>query len=619
MFLFLCGQTTFAQEPAFDIVNPKGCAPLTVVVNDRSGADPNLIFYRFGDTPPQQPTIFTFREPGVYSITQLINTGGLGGASVTQLNIIEVFAPKVVDFVITRCADRKIRVQINDDYYDSYKIDFGDNQSAVIGDNEFVEHTYNSSTNFTVNVRGLFEGGAENCTLTSQVVRPIGTLLAPLVSRFEYFEDGTAKVDYELKTELPHSLEIRTATGFEKVTDIELGSTSFVIQDAQPNAVYRISVQDFCLNKTESSELFYVSDISLRGEEDYIDINWSRVRGIEDTELLKYTIFKDGRAIYDTSEVSTNRFFDKAIVCQVTYCYRVETEFASGLKISSPKRCILATSDALPPPVFDIYASFTTAGQTVFSWSYPVGLLGAVITGSKVTRRNKEGIENIYIKNTDDSTFQDRTVDTRVAPYCYSISYTNACNLTSESSPFICPIVLKMEGNTDQEEGTLYFDWTAFEGIPTSNYILEQADSLGKEPFTTQNVSSSGTYLLDIASQESQTSYLRVRADLGDSITYSNTVRIDFGSFINFPNVFTPNGDNLNDTYGIESKFIKEFEMIIFNKWGEGVFQTNDINARWDGRYRNGVAPSGEYTMKIVATDQRKRKYIFTEMIKLMR
>ena len=59
--------------------------------------------------------------------------------------------------------------------------------------------------------------------------------------------------------------------------------------------------------------------------------------------------------------------------------------------------------------------------------------------------------------------------------------------------------------------------------------------------------------------------------------------------------------------------------MIIFNKWGEGVFQTNDINARWDGRYRNGVAPSGEYTMKIVATDQRKRKYIFTEMIKLMR
>ena len=124
---------------------------------------------------------------------------------------------------------------------------------------------------------------------------------------------------------------------------------------------------------------------------------------------------------------------------------------------------------------------------------------------------------------------------------------------------------------------------------------------------------------MDIASQENQTSYVRIVANLGDSVTYSNTIRIDFNSFVNFPNVFTPNGDNLNDTYGVESKFIKEFEMIIFNKWGEGVFQTKDKNARWDGRYRNGFAPTGEYTLKIVAKDQRNRKYIFTEMIKLMR
>jgi len=59
--------------------------------------------------------------------------------------------------------------------------------------------------------------------------------------------------------------------------------------------------------------------------------------------------------------------------------------------------------------------------------------------------------------------------------------------------------------------------------------------------------------------------------------------------------------------------------MMLFNRWGEAVFQTNDVNGRWDGRYRNTLAPSGEYTMKIVATDQRNRKYVFTEMVKLIR
>ena len=155
--LFLSQQTVFAQTPCFDVSNVKGCAPLTVNVTDCSGADPNLVFYRFGEARVQQQTIFTFQEPGIYSISQLINTGGAGGDSVRRENIIEVFAPKVVDFDVIRCADRKVRVQINENYYDSYKIDFGDNQSEIVGDNEFAEHTYNSERDFTITVRGLLK------------------------------------------------------------------------------------------------------------------------------------------------------------------------------------------------------------------------------------------------------------------------------------------------------------------------------------------------------------------------------------------------------------------------------------------------------------------------------
>lgn len=619
VLLLSCQQTIFAQIPCFDVANVKGCAPLTVNVSDCSGADPNLVFYRFGGAAVQRETIFTFIKPGIYSISQLINTGGSGGDSVRQVNIIQVFEPKVVGFDVIRCADKKVRVQINEEYYDSYKIDFGDNQSIIVGDNGFAEHTYNSESNFTITVRGLFTGGAENCTPSSQIVTPVGAFLPAKVSRFETFANGTAKIDYTLQTDLPHSLEIKIGNGFEKVDDILVGSTDYTIQNALPNAVYRISVYDLCSNKTESSELFYVSEVILKGEENYIDVSWLGATGINNTGFVSYTLSKDDKIVYDSTDISITRVFDENVVCKVTYCYQVETEFTSGLKIISPKRCILAASNALPPPVFDVYASFNQTGQTVFSWSYPVGLLGAVVTGAKITRKNAAGIETTYFVKAKDSTFEDRVVDINAAPYCYSISYTNACDLTSQPSPFICPIILRMEGDTNEKEGILHFDWTAFQGEPTSNYTLEQTDSIGKTPFITKNVSSSGTYTMDIASQENQTSYIRIVANLGDSVTYSNPIRIDFNSFVNFPNAFTPNGDNLNDTYGVESKFIKEFEMIIFNKWGEGIFQTKDVTARWDGRYRNGFAPSGEYTVKIVAKDQRNRKYVFTEMIKLMR
>jgi gliding motility-associated-like protein len=54
------------------------------------------------------------------------------------------------------------------------------------------------------------------------------------------------------------------------------------------------------------------------------------------------------------------------------------------------------------------------------------------------------------------------------------------------------------------------------------------------------------------------------------------------------PNAFTPNGDGINDTFGPKGVFIREFEMSIFDKWGEPIFTTNNLNKLWDGTVGNG-------------------------------
>ncbi|MBT8327485.1 MAG: M4 family metallopeptidase, partial [Bacteroidia bacterium] len=47
------------------------------------------------------------------------------------------------------------------------------------------------------------------------------------------------------------------------------------------------------------------------------------------------------------------------------------------------------------------------------------------------------------------------------------------------------------------------------------------------------------------------------------------------------PNAFSPNGDGTNDEYGIESRGILTYEMVIFNRWGEILWQTTNPNDTW--------------------------------------
>ncbi|MEN9303994.1 MAG: hypothetical protein RL264_2423 [Bacteroidota bacterium] len=70
------------------------------------------------------------------------------------------------------------------------------------------------------------------------------------------------------------------------------------------------------------------------------------------------------------------------------------------------------------------------------------------------------------------------------------------------------------------------------------------------------------------------------------------------------PNSFTPDEDEFNQTWGpvFTSGFDPyNFELIIFNRWGEVIFESHDAKGRWDGSYgKKGIkAPKGVYTFKI--------------------
>lgn len=84
---------------------------------------------------------------------------------------------------------------------------------------------------------------------------------------------------------------------------------------------------------------------------------------------------------------------------------------------------------------------------------------------------------------------------------------------------------------------------------------------------------------------------------LGCTGTSQVTVTVIPNYDVFVPNVFTPNGDGTNDTWGIFGNLpgIKQIEIAVFNRIGEKVYQSNDVNFQWDGNYKGAPAPPGVY------------------------
>ena len=61
------------------------------------------------------------------------------------------------------------------------------------------------------------------------------------------------------------------------------------------------------------------------------------------------------------------------------------------------------------------------------------------------------------------------------------------------------------------------------------------------------------------------------------------------------PNIFSPNSDGANDILYIRGENIKEASISIYNRWGEKVFESNDIAKGWDGNYKGKPCPADVY------------------------
>ena len=129
--------------------------------------------------------------------------------------------------------------------------------------------------------------------------------------------------------------------------------------------------------------------------------------------------------------------------------------------------------------------------------------------------------------------------------------------------------------------------WDIPEGIPNSS-ILEN-------PISEFPSDSAGEYIVG----------LTVINNYGCSDSTFRIIKIDGLYLFHMPTGFTPNGDNLNDIFkpigeGIDPK---NYLFMVFNRWGEKLFETDDLNIGWDGKYNGNPVQTDTYIWKIKAKE----------------
>ncbi len=101
--------------------------------------------------------------------------------------------------------------------------------------------------------------------------------------------------------------------------------------------------------------------------------------------------------------------------------------------------------------------------------------------------------------------------------------------------------------------------------------------------------------------------------------TASDSVRIFFDPIIYVPNTFTPNGDGENDYFFPVGGNIREFTMLIFNRWGELIYEFDSFEDQWDGTYFGNPVQDGTYVWKIKYTDLYGNREVLVGHVNLLR
>lgn len=126
------------------------------------------------------------------------------------------------------------------------------------------------------------------------------------------------------------------------------------------------------------------------------------------------------------------------------------------------------------------------------------------------------------------------------------------------------------------------------------------------------------TSLFDYEFSEQGSYYIRFTADFidlnGDTLTYNtpNTYEVTIStSILEVPNLLTPDSQSgSNQVFKVKYQSLIQYEIWIYNRWGQELFHSTDPSEGWDGHHNGSSVPTGVYYYVIKAKGSDGQKYV---------
>ena len=607
----------------FEVNSEIGCNPFTVVVNDLSGApDTVAINYDWGDGSPLDSAEFhTYSQPGVYSIIQTVANADPRQDTIT-VEVINQYPP---EFYLFNCKGTYGSLMVQDTLYEAFEIDWGDGISEISPAFTLVSHDYGIVSSFGVTVKGLINGSQSatdssnvNCHSSTKQLNMIVDIQPAFVNQVQVINtdvnSGIISVGYTLPPDNNYLIEIKdqnqtTFTIIDTINQV-LNPGSYTIQNLNTaNNYYCISITAFdpCDGDMRQSNIGCSINLEVTPQNQQNLLEWAT----NSTDFLLYSVFKEGNLISNINQQGQTQYTDNQVICGLIYEYQVSMEENNGFLSISDTMSTTAISTDIPDPIENITA--IVMGQDVqLSWEEPQNYLaqGYIISRS-IDNSNFDILDTIST-----TTFSDPELFTQSTQYFYKIQYYDACGNLSAESIIASPVLLVSE-----YDKTLV--WSEYEGWIDGviEYILEKFDENG-QLIESIPLGLSTSYNEDYATNSYQYVLYKIVAvpfDLTNGNVDSNILEVIYRSKVTFPNAFSPDGDGLNDVFNFKSRYVTAVKMKIYNRWGELVYQTNEVDRGWDGTINGKPAPLGAYIHHTELTDDMGITFVKSGEIILIR
>jgi gliding motility-associated-like protein len=225
-----------------------------------------------------------------------------------------------------------------------------------------------------------------------------------------------------------------------------------------------------------------------------------------------------------------------------------------------------------------------------------------IVSGYRIQKSSDFGnFMDLKTYSKDSLSLSDFSVSPDYSIYTYHILTEDSCGHTSVASNIAQSILLEL----DSSESFNILSWSAYEewqsGVARYEVQIFNAQSQSWEKLEAYPFPVAYS---DSANRLSQAEYCyRIAAfrTLDDLPSHSNVVCSDTRMNLFVPNAFSPNGDGKNDVFQVRGTYLAAFELKIFNRWGELLFESNSLQNSWDGTFRNKKCPVGVYYFQLKA------------------